>query len=685
MRGHARHVAVALAGRLALAGLLAAASLPAAGVTGPAVPGVAAPASPPAAGELSAPNNSTVPRHRDPATVDRAGDLAATSEWLAGHLAERLGEGAVRVERGQYDAARRVVGDRFDDRLDRLVDVAAATDDAGDDRLAARLSLTRERQARFTDAVADYRETRRAYLAARRAGNTTRARALARDLERTAETADETGRALAADYAWLDDETDADLAGAAERVRGTRENVTGRQATVSARAFVATRLVVGAPRRSVSVTDPLSLRGRLLAADGTALSNRSVRLRVGDRTLGTRTNATGGFAVQYRPVLLPANATAIRVAYRPRDRSPYLGSAASVPVSVRPVPPSVAVAARPSPARFGDRVSVAGTVTVGGTGLPGVPVVVRVGGTRLGRVETLSNGSFALSARLPADVAAGDRRVAARVALSGRAVAATAGTTTLTVAPTAAELSLSARRVDGPEQGVAVAGRLTADGRPVAGREVALRLNGSHVRTVTTGDDGRYAATLAAGNRPEGAPVAVAAVHDGTASNLDDAAARTTLPGDGSTGRPWPGGLSAPALAAAVAVAVLAVGGTVARSRWRGGGSTPDPAADAGPASDDGPSLAPARSHLAAGDAERAVVAAYAAVREGLGDGSAPRGGPALTHREFHLAHEGTVDEGARDLRVLTDTYERAAFAPDGPTRDEAAAALAAAAALLAE
>lgn len=740
--GAATVVSIAVAVALVLAAVGPAAGVaplvasgPAAGVAGsvavdPATGAVADHAPVPDPSVRAAPNNSTVPHHRNPATVDRAGDLAATSEWLAGRLADRLGEGAVLVERGQYDAARRVVDDRFDDRLARLVDVAGATEGNRDDRLAVRLSRTRQHQRRFVDAVADYRETRRAYLAARRAGNETRARTLARELERAAGTVNETGRGLVADYGALANATDADLARAAADVRATRENVTGRQTTVRAETFVATRLVVGASRRPVSPVDPLALRGRLLAANGSALSDRSVRLRVGERTLTTRTNATGGFAVRYRPVRLAADATAVRVAYRPRNRSPYLGSATSVRVSVRPVTPSVAVAARPSPARFGDRVSVAGSVTAGGAGLAGVPVVVRVGGTRLGRVETAANGSFALSAPLPAGVAAGDRRVAARVALAGRAVAATTGETTLSVAQTPANLSQSARRADGREGRVRVTGRLTAGGQPVAGRPVALRLNGSHVRSVTTGPDGRYAATLGVeGSGPGAPPVSVAAVHDGSGSNLGDAAARATLPGVepagrlGPDGRHPPAGWSGPALAAAVLagallVAVLVTGGAVARSRWGGGEALPPvPGGDAGAdgTSGDGPSLSPARSHLAAGEAERAVVAAYAAVREGLGglgrdgvgsrdrsdrpregagshDPTAPPRGVAgrrdadraLTHWEFYRTCEAALDEErAGDLLALTEAYERAAFAPDAPTRGEAAAAVEAATALL--
>lgn len=639
-------------------------------------------------------NNSTAPRHRNPADVDEDGDLAATGEWLADRLADRLGDGAVRIDRGQYEAARRVVGDEFDSRLARLVDVAGETGTARDDRVASRLSDARDRQRRFTEAVADYRETRRAYRAARRAGNETRARALARELERAARTVNRTGGALSGDYAALTNDTDADLDAAVTAVRSTRRNVTDSQSSIRSETFVGTRLVAVAPARTVSFVEPLPVVGRLRAADGTALANRSVRLRVGTRTVRTRTNATGGFRVRYRPTLLAANATAVRVRYRPRNGSRFLGSEASVPVAVERVAPAVSVAAAPSPAGFGDRLSVSGSVTAAGVGVPSVPVVVHVGGTRVARVETAPNGSFAASVRLPAGVGTGDRAVRATVALSDRAIARANGSAVVTVRSTPAALTAAVRNRSAVAA-AEVTGRLTADGRPVAGRPVAVRVDGSVVRTVTTDEDGRYAAdlpTTSGASRSVRGGVTVTVVHDGTGSNVGNATARATLRSGGGDGGEGLAVLGAVVRAAGrpvpLAVGALALGvvgaGFVAVRRRR---VAPDSGGDAGTAPEVGGSDAPtplaaARGRLDAGEPADAIHLAYLAVREELTDGP---GGRARTHREFREAAATPDGDAADALARLTDAYERAAFAPGTPERATAVDALEAAEVLLSE
>lgn len=630
-----------------------------------------------AAAADGAANNSTVPRHRNPASADRAGDLSATGEWLARRLAARLGEGTARVERGQYEAARRVVGDRFDARLARLVEVAGETEGTADDRLAGTLTRTRDRQRRFADAVADYRETRRAYRAARRAGEEARARRLARELRRLSGTVDRTGDALVDDYETLSNETGADLGDAAAGVRSVRRNVTERQAAVGAETFVATRLEVAAPARPVSFVDPLAVRGRLLAENGTALANRSIRLRVGRRTLRARTNATGGFLVAHRPVEIAANATSVQVRYRPRNASVYLGSATSVPVTVRPVHPTVTVAATPSPVGFGDGLSVAGRVTAGGVGVASVPVVVRVGGTRLGRVETGPSGSFSVSAPLPAGVAAGDRRVEAAVALSGRAVAATNASAGVTVRPTPADLAVSARPA-GEGASVEVTGRLTAGGRPAAGRRVALRANGSIVRTVRTDADGRYSARVPRRLVGTAGVVEVTAVHDGAGSNLGDATARATVrlsagpsAGDGGVVARVAGRPVVLALGALVAGLVAAVA-----IRRRGSADADEPEEQSRPPSSEAAPLSAAWDRLDAGDHAGAVGGAYAAVRRRL---PVDAGAGARTHWEFYEAVRATDPDRAGALRRLTEAYEQAAFAPGPTDRDAAADALAAA------
>lgn len=657
-------------------------------------------------------NNSTV-RHRDPDEVREEGDVEDLRRWLVGRLTDRLGEGAVQLSEGEYERARRLVGDEYDERLDQLVDVAGETE------TTRTLRDTRENQRETSEAVEEYRETYEEYREARRNGNNQRARELGRDLERQSRRVNENADETTEGYDELGNRTGEDFAEPQEAVENVSENVSETQEEVRQAIFTETNLTVSADGERVSFVDPLAISGRLTTENGTAVGNETIELRVGDRTVATDTDADGGFAVDYRPVTLPANATEVTVEFRPSGESEYLNSSGNVAIDVETVEPNVTVAEASDRVAYNETLTVAGRVSADDVGAP-APVAVYVGDRRVGTTNATANGSYEVRARLPADVPDGERTVRAVVDQEGRALERADATANATVEETATDLT--ARAGTNGNATVRVTGRLTtADGDGLAGRTVRIERDGQAVESVTTNASGGYNATLSIPADAAGETVAVTAAFEEQETNLEPSSARATvtLPedwagagaGDGSGGPlevgliEWLSGvlnggegdgvgavvrsfaLAHPLLVGAFVLGVVLLAGAGGYAVLTGRGpfgaedegieGVEEPAPDDAAGGDESSSrdvvaalLDRAREQVAGGAADAGVITAYTAVRQRLADRESGEG---HTHWEFYRRHRDALDEEtASVLRDLTEAYERAAFAPDTVAADRA-------------
>jgi len=636
-------------------------------------------------------NGTNATHHEDPDSVEESGDLTAISSWLAGYLVDRLGNSTIQLSQGEYETARSLLGDDFGARVEQLVDVAGETDTAVDDRVATRLAATERRQREYVTLLAEYRETLAAYREARANGNEERARRLARELGRLADRLDSLGARLRADYRVLGNLTGEPLAESRDRIGAVTENVTSQVASVEDAVFVATRLSVSAPTTEISFRNPLALSGRLVTENGTALANRTVTVRVGGQSLVVETDAEGRFTTTYRPTTVGLDTDAVRVRYVPANQSVYLGSAATVPVSITQVTPTLAVTRVTDVVRFGDTLRITGRVAVDDRGARGVPVVVTVAGVPVGTAHTDPDGRFTLTTSLPATIPVGEQSVAANVALSGAALAAVNATGSTTVESTQSDVTVDATQGEGAT--VRVRGRVTGADTPVPGQVVTVEV-GNRTVTATTDADGRFVTTVALQSVAPGdrRTVAVAATFEGAGTNLLGATAATTVtvarpPPTGGTDDltarvvagdlpPWLWAL----LGGGVLVALAGVGVLVRR---RGGAPTtaPTPDTDDSADTDPGPTrLERAESLLADGDLEGAVRTGFAALRAGHGRADTS----AHTHWEFYAAHAPDLDAADRAaLEAVVETYERTVYAPESVTHAAAATALEQVAALL--
>lgn len=639
-------------------------------------------------------NNSSV-RHENPETAGESGDLAAVRGYLTRSLVERLRGSSLQLSQEQYQAARSVLGDDYDESLAKFVDVAGGTEG---ERAAESLGRAQESQRRLVEDVREFRETQSEYEEARAAGNEARARELARELTRIADDVGEASDSTVESYTVVENATGADLASAKDRTRNVSRQIQAEADEIAAAELEATTLEASLSRQSASFTDPVTVSGRLTTENGTALGGQVIRVRVAERTVQTTTDENGEFSVPYRPVLARTGEVSVAVEYVPGGDSPYLTTSESLALEIRETRANLTLTSAPEMARFDSSVRVEGRLRVNGTPVPSVPVRVTLGGVSLGTVQTTPEGTFSLRARVPADVPAGSQSLTAGVAVEGRAVTAAPATDSVAVSSTPTTLSVDADAADGS---LVVEGVLqTANGgTPAPGRTVELRVDGRTVQTVTTNADGAYRARLSI---PEGVAVGddvtIEAEFSGAGTNLEPSLASTTAtvevvqPANENEnengGGDSDGEQSLQSSLPVVAVLSVLVGLSLVGGGWyyfrettaptvdddaTTSSTTPEETSRRVPGED---VLAVAREKVGGdrADFDAAVELAYEAARRALTARMDASG--ALTHWEFfERARESGVVDDVDAFRTLTERFERASYAPTRSSDEDATSA----------
>jgi hypothetical protein len=654
--------------------------------------------------------NNTTLQHENPASVDERGNLSVVETWLSDHLTQSLINCTQGLKVGQYAACNRSRGN-YPQWLAKYVEVTRKTD--AENNSTESFKRAAESQETYASNVSRFRRTLSAYRAARENGTTTRARTLARRLQRIAARVNGSGTNLTRAYRRIGTATAQNMSNAIRTTNTITRNVTETADAIEVQQFINTTLVANISSQQFSFRRPLRVSGQLEAANGTPLANRRIRLVARNQTrVTTTTNATGGFTLAYRPTVLPVNTTQMAVRYAPSVLSPYRDNETTVPVRVEQVEPRLTLTQRPTSVAFAEAVVVSGRVSAAGRGAGAVPVAVSIAGQPLTAtgsttIPTTAEGRFRFIARLPADVPAGEHPMRVSVPLQDRALNRTVVTKPVTVERTPTRLSVDGSQISvngsdigGPE--LRVSGRLaTANGTPVAAESVAVRLNGTTVGTVRTNQNGTYRTNVTVpqqvfAGRAGDTTVSLVASYDGSGSNL--ASARATrrltliLPSEPSAGlieRLLTALRSIPIVIWLVAGG-LVLAGVVGAYRYRDRSSDGQPRSSDGEspvtgevgksAADDRPALLDvAREQLFAGNMEHAIATAYAAVRtrvENELDHTSPQ-----THWEFFemCRRRDLGNERLDALQRLTEVYERAAYAPSPPSEEATATAIEAA------
>ncbi|QCC51722.1 hypothetical protein [Halapricum salinum] len=627
----------------------------------------------------------------DPAGLQSERDLSAFERQLAQRIQGQVESGAINLSQGQYgDVRERLDSSEYEELLDSYRSVSEET---GNTERARNVTAFRRALANYTGLAERYSQTYSTYRLVQSsrdlrfgetwAGSTGHddvTRSVARRLERIESALETNASRVAAVARTFDGDVQLDFDRTVESVQASFSNISARQAEVRADAFVQTELALDVRSTNASFREPLTVSGRLRLANGTAVTNRSIRFEVGEQTITTRTDAAGAFSFAYRPVTLPVDTEELSIRYVPDEMEPYLGANATVDISVASVEPTVDVSVAseptvevsPAPARVGysDTVGVFGRVSVDDVGVPDAPVLVFADGRLLANATTGSDGTFERNVSIPATLEPGNRSLQARLALQGRSIQSADGSTTISVRERSTELSLTTTALD--DRTARVTGRLTAaDGRAIPNQTVTITADGEQVATVSTNASGWIDTTVLV---PSGAVsdgrAELVASFDGRGLNLGSSDARATVSVSASGLPLWllGGGLLV------VAVAGVGIGGFVwrrSRSESSEPEASPDVIEDDAVADDSTDSGLDPEALLAAARESAPQVAvrlAYAAVRVSL-DG--PRDG---THWEFYRACTADADDAelASTLRTVTEGYERTNFAGDSVSESEA-------------
>ncbi|WP_372480338.1 hypothetical protein ACAH01_04175 [Halomicrobium sp. HM KBTZ05] len=621
--------------------------------------------------------NATV-QHEDPDSVSDSGDVQQLRRWLGNRLDSQLESSSVALSEGEYERARAVLGDDYDSRLEQYVDVAGDTGGGGDGDAGETYREVGQNQRNLTTQLQRFERAQERYQSARREGNTSEARAAAREMARLADRVNDTSTSVTQGYARLGNQTGIDTAAEQTAVRNVTTNTTETATTVRRQTFVETNLTVLDATRAIAYDDPLRLTGRLATANGTAVANERLVIEIADRPHQITTDSDGRFELAYRPRTLPHNASAVTVQYVPDNASIYLGSSATLPVEVEQVPATLTVRNATEETSYGRPAGGTAVLEVEGEPVEGVPLTATLGGVSLGRATTDERGRVRFRSNLSARVSPGQRSLRVSTALSKRAITTAGSNATVDVVSTPTTLSVDATRAD---ENVSLTGQLTTEaGDPVDSQTVSITRDGSLVTTVRTDEDGRFAATLPTDG--SAATVDVGARFDGGGTNLESSRATVTISTDVNASD---GGVvnwlfgDGRWFTIAAGVVILAGGGLFVRRR-RTREEAPDEAVDrstptrtATPTADDALAAALDRADrfLDGGAAGAAVRAAYAGVRDGYLEASSTD-----THWELLERSEALDDAERTALERIVETYERAAFSAEGIDRDDAAATI---------
>lgn len=615
--------------------------------------------------QQTTPSNETA-QHEDPDEVSQQGDADQVSTWLERRLASQVEGSAVQISQGEYDRARAILGDDYNSRLEQYVDVAGETAGGEDDQVAETLRETREKQQEYANATQSYRETYEEYQEARARGNTSGAREHARELESLSERITTLNESLRRDYTTITNRTGVSTQEAEGAISNTTQNITAEQATVRTETFVETQVEVETNGSAVAFDNPIAITGRLTLQNRSAVENQSIAVVVYDRTYETATDSNGRFAVTYRPVSLPVNATSVAVQVVPRSTSPYLGNSENVSVAVSQVTPSFELSTTQSRVGYNETVQTTVIATVGGRVVPSLPVEASLGGSSAsGRTNT--GGRASLEPRVTAAVSEGSQEIRVAHSRAGRAIGQGSATAPITIASTETNLTVSATRRG---EALSIRGRLTTtEGTAIEERTVTVAIGGT-VRSIETTDDGRYQLTVqnfSAADVENASSIPVTARFDGSGTNLADSSAETSIRipvTDTSSG------FSTGTILAGAGLGSLAL---LFAWLWTRRDASSEESTPSAASSQRSPTaraeadqseqwLTHARSALSANDAEAATIAAYAAIRRQLEQRA--NLSDSLTHHEFLAACKANLEQfDDSALTAVATAYERATFA----------------------
>lgn len=661
----------------------------------------------PVAGDDPA-ENVTLHEHPDDAVGD--GDTDAIAAWLGDSLGQQLGDGTVSVSEGQYNAAREIFGDEYDDQLSAYAELAEETDREQDQESADRMADARDELDAFINNSEEFDSTYEQYEAARNAGDDAEARAYARELIDLHDELLEQYTSLRAIFEDLEEIAELDFIDA---IDGLEAFMTERETTrtsVETAEFDETAIEIDDIDERGSPSDPISVAGTIVDADGEPLSNGTAKLTVGPESSNASVEANGSFTVSHAPVTAPVNLSEATLQYVPPPDSIYLGSTENVTVDLSAEEPTIEITESTERAQYYDTVGVTGRIGIGDEPVEHGYVETALGSASVQTTMSDADGQFATEHILSSTPAAGEHSITVTVGEAGTVLSPVSYEVPLTIEERETALDFD---VSEEADGFNVSGTFTtANPTPVAEEEVQILVDDRVVETVTTDADGAFSTGIPASDLPAGESVTIGVRYDGTGTNLGESEATTTVEQASPTSM-W-GVVGGAAVAGIVLMGLLGLAiryrrrvGDVLPERigtpllgvldvialwWarRFGRDEPASVVEGAPTSTQEmdtrqevrsrQALDIATDRLEAGDAAQAVDVAYLGTRAALARQLADdhRASP----RAFYRAWRSAGNDSS-ELQKLTEIFEVTRFGPEQPTLEQANAAITAARQLL--
>lgn len=641
--------------------------------------------------------NTTTP-HENPETVGEDGDPEQLASHLSGRLGTLLGGSTQNITTAEYDRARSLVGDEYDDVLSQYVTVAGET---GQEDAAETFATVQNDTAELIELREEFDATYAEYQEAVAEGDTERARQLARELARLAAEIDGVAVQLDEDLESIENATDSDLDSVQNDIETMRLETAETSNAATQAELTTTNITATATPSAFSFQNATQVSGTLRTANGTPISSESVTIQVGERSYEVETDAEGNYTLTYQPVFLPANTTSVPVVFQPTDTSPYLSANTTAPAQITgQTATTLTVANESITGNYQTPIQVTGTVTLGdNVTVAGVPVVLLLDGQQIGTGETQADGQVILTGAVPAEIASGTAPLELRVPLTGTAVTGSNITTTAEITPVETQVSLEATVTEEtestPREAVFTGNLTLADGSPVTGQSLGVFVGDRQIETITTASDGSYQTTVAATEFEDGSDsptVRVAFTGSETHLAASEATATLDLPTASQTASTDSSGVTLQQLAG-VGLGLLLLGivltlgarvtGWDPRDKLTSSSSTSPTAAtdDARPTADPSgePSAQTTRSQqlldeaataLAAENTAVAVQLAYGSLRAALQtqvDTSEP-----TTHWEFYDRCQDADIESLAETKAVITAYEIATFAQPAVSTERA-------------
>lgn len=660
-------------------------------------------------------DNETV-RHQNPDEQRDDGDTAAVRRWLENELSRQLGDSAVQLSEGDYESAREILGDDYQDRYAQYVEIEGETDGEGPNETANdsaggpsdgestadgppgagptndSFQEIAAEQGQLADLLEEFEETREDYYDAVQANDDERAHDLARDIEELAGQIESRSQNITVHFETLEEDTGANFSESKASIDETNDDVQQTREEIIVEQFEPTVLELEPEEETISFLEPLEATGTLRTENGTPIASQNVTLAIGSNERLVRaterrtvqTDEDGSFTLEYRPTTVPLSTTDLSIEYEPVRGSGYVGSETNVSVSIEQHAPELSDLSTSQTAAAYESVDVTGAMTVDDVPVDNVTVDVFLDDRRIGNA-TVSNGTLDGTAEVPPSVPEGERELTVRFAGADRALANATASTTTTVLESEGELAVTADQFGNDH--LNVSGTFTtADGAEIEAEGIELAIDGESVGTVSTDSDGTFTTVVELPVEPaeiEGDSVELTASYDGEDSSIAPTAtsADATIAGADdsilSNQLLLGGGL------------VLALAGSIASLLWfrrrdaaDDTGSSVDRPRDV-PRPSDTPSesgpepveplLSQASEYLSNDRPDEAVRLGYAAVRRAFQ--SRIEGSRALTHWEFYRRYRGN-DTETDSLRSMTELYERASYGVDRVSETDAATVL---------